>query len=475
MKIKNIFLALLVTAALTSCVQDLLDTNKNPNEAQIAQPDYLLTNAIKSSVDTYWGTTNNLDGTLLFAQHVAKIQYTEIDRYIASNTTFESPWKSFYSQGLRDLAEIIKIGETENQPNYKAVATIFRSWVFLLLTDAYGDIPYSQAININEYITPAYDAQKDVYHGLLSDLKASVALIDPTKKAISGDVIYSGNLTKWKKFANSLRYRIALRIADKEPEVAKQAIAEIPVADLIGDGETAQLVYLTSPNQNPIALFFETRDDYRVSKSIVETLKSLNDPRLPVFANKTETATPEIYIGVPNGLTTSAASALGFSKTSKIGSYFTTPQTPGVILSTAEVLFGRAEAAARGFTTENAETLFNQAIKASLKQFGITSDDVVNAYLAQPSVKYNSANFKQSIGLQKWIALFGQGLEAFAEWRRLDYPQLPAAVAGTLDGKIPVRYIYPGSEQSLNLKNYKAAVARQGADALTTKLWFDVN
>ena len=360
------------------------------------------------------------------------------------------------------MAEIIKIGETENQPNYKAVATIFRSWVFLLLTDAYGDIPYSQAININEYITPAYDAQKDVYHGLLNDLKTAVALIDPTKKAISGDVIYSGNLTKWKKFANSLCYRIALRIADKEPEVAKQAIAEIPVADLIGDGETAQLVYLTSPNQNPIALFFETRDDYRVSKSIVETLKSLNDPRLPVFANKTETATPEIYIGVPNGLTTSAASALGFSKTSKIGTYFTSPQTPGVILSTAEVLFGRAEAAARGFTTENAETLYNQAIKASLKQFGITSDDVVNAYLAQPSVKYNSANYKQSIGVQKWIALFGQGLEAFAEWRRLDYPQLPPAVAGTLDGKIPVRYIYPGSEQSLNLKNYKAAVARQG-------------
>ena len=252
-------------------------------------------------------------------------------------------------------------------------------------------------------------------------------------------------------------------------------IAEIPVADLIGDGDIAQLVYLTSPNQNPISLFFDTRDDYRISKSIVETLKSLNDPRLSVFANKTETATPEVYIGVPNGLTNSAASALGFSKTSKIGTYFTTPQTPGVILCTAEVLFGRAEAAARGYTTEDAESLYNQAIKASLKQFGITDLTVVNNYLAQPSVKYNSANFRQSIGVQKWIALFGQGLEAFAEWRRLDYPQLTPAAAGALDGKIPVRYIYPGSEQSLNLKNYKAAVARQGTDALTTKLWFDVN
>jgi len=475
MKINKIFITLLIGIATSSCVQDLLDTNKNPNESQVPQPDYLLTNAIKSSVDTYWGTTNNLDGTLLFVQQVAKIQYTEIDRYIASNTTFEGPWKSFYSQGLRDLTAVIKIGETDNQPNYKAVATIFRSWVFLLLTDAYGDIPYSQAVGINTYITPAYDAQKDVYHGLLAELKSSIALIDPAGKAISGDVIYAGNLTKWKKFANSLRYRIALRISDKEPDVAKQVIAEIPVTDLIGDGDIAQLVYLTSPNQNPIALFFETRDDYRVGKSIVETLKSLNDPRLPVFANKTETTTPEVYIGVPNGLTNSAASALGFAKTSKIGTYFTTPQTPGVILSTAEVLYGRAEAAARGYTTEDAESLYKLAIKASLKQFGITDATVVSTYLAQSSVKYNSANFRQSIGTQKWIALFGQGLEAFAEWRRLDYPQLTPALAGVLDGQIPVRYIYPGSEQSLNLKNYKAAVTHQGPDALTTKLWFDAN
>ncbi len=310
---------------------------------------------------------------------------------------------------------------------------------------------------------------------MLAELKTAVGLLDPTKKAISGDLIYSGNLTKWKKFANSLRYRIALRISDREPALAKQVIGEIAVADLIGNGETAQFVYLTSPNQNPIALFFETRDDYRVSKSIVETLKSLNDPRLPIFANKTETATPEVYIGVPNGLTNSAASALGFSKTSKIGTYFTTPQTPAVILSSAEVLFGRAEAAARGFTTENAETLYNQAITASLNQFGITDAVTISNYLAQPSVKYNSANFRQSIGNQKWIALFGQGLEAFAEWRRLDYPILPAAVAGTLDGKMPLRYIYPGSEQSLNVNSYKAAVTHQGADALTTKLWFDVN
>lgn len=475
MKINKIISFLLIALLIVSCVDDLQETNLNPNEAQVAQPEYLLSNAIKSSVDTYWGTTNNLDGTLLFAQHVAKIQYTEIDRYIASTTTFESPWKSFYSQGLRDLNEVIKIGENENSPNYKAVATIFRSWIFLLLTDAYGDIPYSEAIDIDNHITPAYDAQQDVYYGLLDELKSAAALLDPAQKAVTGDLIYSGNLTRWKKFAHSLRYRIALRIADRAPEKARQTILEIPVAELIGSGDIAQLVYLTSPNQNPIALFFETRDDYRVSKSIVETLKSLNDPRLPIFANKTESATPEVYIGVPNGLTNSGASALGFSKTSKLGSYFTTPQTPAVIISPAEVLFARAEAAARGFTAEDAASLYNQAITASLNQFGISNSATITAYLAQPAVQYNPANFRQSIGVQKWIALFGQGLEAFAEWRRLDYPQLLPAVAGTLDGKMPVRFLYPGSEQSLNAKSYKAAVARQGTDALITKLWFDIN
>jgi len=474
MKIKKILFILIVTLALYSCEENLEEININPNEAQTPQADYLLSNAIKTSVDTYWGTTNNLDGTLLFAQHVAKIQYTEIDRYIASGSTFEDPWQEFYSEGLKDLAEIIKIAENKGHQNYEAVATIFRSWIFLLLTDAYGDIPYSQAVNIDQYITPKYDAQKDVYFGLLDDLKDAITLLDPSKDAITGDILYFGDLAKWEKFANSLRYRIALRIADREPSKARQVITEIPIDKLIGNEDIAQLKYLTSPNQNPISHFFETRDDYRISKSMVETLKNLNDPRLTIYANKTETPTDEEYIGVPNGLTNSETSALGFSKTSKIGTYFTSAETPGVILTPAEVLFGRSEAAARGFTSENAELLYNQAIVASLKQFGITDTNVINNYIAQPTVKFNQENFKESIGTQKWIALFGQGLEAFAEWRRLDYPQLQPAVSGVLNGEFVVRYLYPGTEQSLNGKNYRAAITNQGEDKLTTKLWFDL-
>ena len=364
-----------------------------------------------------------------------------------------------------------------NQPNYKGVALVLRSWVFLLLTDAYGDIPYKQAGNIKEFVTPEYDSQKDVYLGLLDDLKTAASLLDPSGKAIAGDIIYNGNIGRWKKFANSLRLRIALRIADREPQKAGSVVTELlAVADpfISNNAENAQLVYLTSPQQNPVSALFETRDDYRISKTVVDRLFQLNDPRLPIYASKTQTVTPQEYVGVPNGLSNGDASNLGFAKTSKPGTYFLSAQAPAVILTYAEVLFNRAEAAARGFSTENAADLYQQAIKASLKQYSI-ADVAINNYVSQTAVQYDAANFKKSIGEQKWIALFGQGLESFSEWRRLDYPVLPPAVAGVLNGKMPLRFIYPGTEQSLNGANYKKAVERQGADLLTTKLWFDVN
>jgi hypothetical protein len=460
---------------LVSCNKELDKINTNPNATENAQPDYLLTGAIKSTADVYWGTANTMNSSLLFVQHWAKIQYTEEDRFVFSNSSFTSLWSTGYSQSITNLNAVIRIGKETNIPNYQGVALILRSWVFLLLTDVYGDIPYSQAGSIDEFITPVFDPQKDVYFGLLNDLKQAKTLLDPAGKPISGDIIYAGNISKWKKFSNSLRLRIALRIADKEPGRSKAVLDEIKSeADpyIADNGDNAKLTYLTSPNQNPVSALFETRDDYRISKTIVDKLIQLKDPRLPVYASKTITPTPQEYVGIPNGLTNSEASILGLAKTSRPGEFFLASQSPAVILSYAETLFARAEAAARGFTTEIAEDLYRQAIRASFHQYGI-ADTSATRYLSQPTVQYDNTNYKKSIGEQKWIALFGQGLEAFAERRRLDYPQLTASVSTVLNGQIPVRFIYPGTEQSLNGKNYKAAVANQGPDLLTTKLWFD--
>ena len=192
-----------------------------------------------------------------------------------------------------------------------------------------------------------------------------------------------------------------------------------------------------------------------------------------MYANlPTDTSVKE-YVGVPNGLTTSDANSLGLAKTSLPGSYFSAASAPAVIQAYSEVLFLRAEAAARGFSNEDAAALYKAAITASLNQYGITNDVVINNYLQQSSVQYDASNYKKSIGDQKWIALFGEGLEAFAEWRRLDYPVLQAAVAGVYGDKIPVRFIYPSKEQTLNGESYQQAVAEQGPDDLFTHLWFD--
>lgn len=465
----------IVLFSITSCKKELERINQNPNAAQNAQPDYLLTTATKTAVDEYWKITQATNPSSLFVQQWALIQYTDPDRYIFTNSSFQEFWTVEYSS-IVNLDEIIKLADDEDNPNYKGVALVLRSWTFSLLTDAFGDIPYKQSIQIDQHLTPAYDAQKDVYSGILDDLKNAQADLDPNGKSIAGDIIYGNDISLWKKFANSLRLRIALRISDREPDTAKQVWTDIQNegGSFISDNsEIAQLIYLNSPNQNPISNYFDTRDDYRISKTIVDKLIQLNDPRLPVYAAKTQDPTSPPYAGLPNGLLVGDASNYGFSKTSKPGTYFIDPHAPAVIVSYSEVLFDRAEAAARGFTDEDAATLYKQAILASLNQYNISDADAT-VYINSPNVQYDAANFKKSIGDQKWIALFGQGLEAYAEWRRLDYPQLQPAVAGVLNGQMPLRFIYPGTEQSLNGKSYQQAVSDQGADLLTTRLWVDV-
>lgn len=466
-----------LSLGIVSCKKELANINKNPNASENPQPDYLLTAAEKLTADAYWGVDNNMNSSLLFIQHWAKIQYTDPDRYIENNNSFTTLWKTLYGQSITDLNKVITIADQQQKPNYKAVALTLRSWVFQLLTDTYGDIPYRQAGKIDSFLTPAYDKQEDVYLGLLSDLKTAQATLSASGGTIAGDPLYGGNIGSWKKFINSLRIRIALRIADKDPVQAQQVFTDIQTEGggyFTSNGDMAALVYQDSPNQNPVSLTFDTRQDYRISKTIVDKLTSLNDPRLPIYAQLTDSA-PRVYKGVPNGLLTNDANSLGLSKTSRPGDYFRAPHAPAVIMSYAEVLFDLSEAVSRGFITGDASDLYRQAILASLAQYGIIDATVTANYLAQASVQYNAGNFKQSVGEQKWLALFGQGLEAFAEWRRLDYPKLAPAVAGVLGGQMPVRFIYPGSEQSLNGANYTKAVQDQGADALTTKLWLDVN
>ena len=472
--LKKISYIILFAFLLTSCGDTLDEINKNPNATETPLAPYLLTGTLKQGADLYWGDVNNFNSSLLFVQHWAKIQYTEPDRYDVSNTSFTTLWNTGYATLITDLNTILNFPEAQANSNYKGIALTLRSWTFLLLTDAYGSIPYREA---GQKVTPAYNTQKEVYTGLLEDLKQAQSLLSTTNGTVTGDLAYQGNILKWKKLVNSLRLRIALRIADREPVLAKQAAIEA-TSDAAGvissNSEIFQFIYTSSPQQNPAAAWFETRDDFRISKTLVDKLNEFSDPRLPVYAQLPSDASVGKYVGGANGLSNNDANSQGFAKTSKPGTYFLTSASPAVIASYSETLFNLSEAVARGFIPGDAEQYYNSAITASLNQFGVTNATTIANYLNQATVKYDATNYAKSIGTQKWIAFFGQGLDAFTEWRRLDYPVLTAGPATVLDGQIPSRFFYPGTEQSLNGSSYQAAVAVQGKDLLTTKLWFDV-
>ena len=470
---KKIYLSvitLLLGLATTSCDSELADINKNPNATENPQPAYLLSAIEYHAANLYWGDATNYNSTLLWVQHWAKIQYTEPDCYNVTNTSFTSTWNTAYASLLTDI-NTIQQSELANQ-NFRAVAQVLRAWTFLQLTNLYGDIPYTE---YGKSVTPVYDSQEDVLYGLLSELETVNSQLQPAGDAIEGDLIFGNDIAKWKKFANSLQLRIALEIADRDASTASKIISDLykERSSLISsNSDIAQFKFATSPQWNPWASAFASRDDQRVSKTLVDKLTELNDPRLPVFAQLPQDASVSNYVGAANGLNADAANNQGFYRVSRPGSKFLEDESPAVFFTYAEVLFAFSEAAARGLISADAATLYNEAVSASFQQYGIA--DATN-YLKQSSVAYDAASWAERIGWQKWIAYYGQGPDAYADWRRLGYPKLqpgPNSALGT--GEYPRRFFYPSTEQSLNGNNYSKAVSHQGADELTTRLWFDV-
>lgn len=496
-------LALVLPLALTlgSCEKNLDAIGSNPNNATTGNPAYILTNAQRSNIFRLFDIPANQDGGLLIVQHWAKAQYTEEDRYAFRAGSYQSIWDGFYANGLEDFNELIRQGVATNNPNLQAVGLVMRSYFFSVLADVYGDIPYSQALRLSEnIINPAYDPQEAVYTGLLADLKRASNLINATGPAVGGDIIYDGDMDHWKRFANSLRLRLAMRIADAKEPLARTEVAELlngTTPLMRNNGDNAEFHFLAAaPNANPVFENRLTRNDHRVSRSMTSYLSRTRDPRLAVYADPAEcrglltgpNTGPDstgLYRGIPNGLTNPNAAAFGpLCSSSKVGSAFTAADAPGVLMTYAEVLFFKSEAIARGFVTGGtapATIAFTDAIRASMGQYGIGGTDVT-AYLAQPAIAATIAagvtgtNFRQAIGVQKWVALYGQGVEAWSEFRRLDYPRLSRArsAAAAAGGKFPVRFRYPANEQTINATSRAAAVVRQGPDLISTRLWWDV-
>lgn len=471
-KTASVFALVLATAA---CDEGLTEVNENPNAPTDVDAQFLAANAIESSVSRALGANFNLTLTALWSQQIAKIQYIDEDRYELRDATVNSHWANFYSGPLADFKLIQEKGAENNRPNHVAVAKIMQSWTFHQMTDVWGAIPYSQALQgraEEPILTPQYDSQQAIYTGLLNELEAAAGMIETGAGTFgAGDLIYGGDAAAWQKFANSLRLRLAMRMSEVD-EATARAEFSAALADGVftSNDDNATLVYAGAPSENPIHENFHEggRFDHVISATMVDTLKAFDDPRLAIYA--TPAPSDGEYRGMPNGLANDHG--IVFNTLSRIGDYFLAPTAPAVLQTYAEVLFLRAEAAARGWTTESAAQLYNEAITASMEQYGITGSDVTE-YLVQSEVVFNPSTALQQIAVQKWIALYMNGPEAYAEWRRTGFPQLTPAAQGTNDGLIPVRVFYPSSEQAFNAASLQAAIAANGGDDLNDPVWWD--
>ncbi|AXY77843.1 SusD/RagB family nutrient-binding outer membrane lipoprotein [Paraflavitalea soli] len=487
--VKYITACLLITAIVASCKKpgDFGDLNVDPNNPADPNTTLLFTNAIRAGLSSGIGAVTAAD-PLLYVQQLSEVFYTNASRY--SSRIFD--YNALYNGPLNDLQTIIDLNtnaDTKSKPyvvaggsnaNQIAAARILKAHIFMQMADRWGDIPYSAALKKLEDITPAFDKQQDVYKALFQELKDAVAGID-AGAGPTGDILLDGDMDWWKEWAGSIRMILALRLSKADPATGKtEFAAAFTDGGLSGNSSNVFYYYLSDANnQNPWYNNYVVgkRYDYAISETMVNKLKALSDPRLPVFADTTATGT---YVGMPYGLTSPVGYAAGTvdkpGNVSLIGKAFRQQNSKAAVTTYAQVLFAQAEAAHLGWIPGGeaaAATFYLAGIKASMDQFGAAG---YATYITQPAVAYDPAKAVELIQTQKWIASYlGNGYESWAEWRRTGYPVLTPApgAAPVSGGQIPRRQAYPTTERDLNGENYNIVLERQGADELTTKTWVE--
>ncbi len=473
-KLKILTLLSLLIVFAPSCDKGFEELNTDPNNPTKIESGLLLADIIRIAQNDLYNTFVGGDMGSCWSQQWAKVQYNDEERYQPRGGIIGMIWDEFYEDVASDSQTMYNLAVTEENKNMQAVALVMKSFAFLILTDCYGDIPYTDALKAGEDITtPAYDPQETVYDSVLVLLDKANSLFSEDGGTINADadIMYGGDWMKWQKFANSLKFRALMRISGVRD--VKSQLQEIVAnrAVFASNADEAKIIYLAAnPNANPIyeTIIYGTRSEFKVSDVLVRILNEYSDPRLPVYAQLNES--DDEYRGKPAGYANVPNDDYNYKNVSAIGEKYLDPTAPGYFLSYSELMFLMAEAAQKGFiTTGTAQGYYTAGLTASMAANDITDFSLM---LGQ-TLSTNETDALKQIGEQKWLALYCQGVEAWTEWRRTGYPALTPAAEALISGGIPTRYNYPSTEQSLNPEGYNAAVARQGADILTTKVWWN--
>jgi hypothetical protein len=492
---KKIFIFLSVFIIFSACSK-LEDLNVNKKDFTVVPGESLYNGATRALVNQMFTPNVNNNNTELWVQHWAETTYPDESRYdMVTRPVPANHMNALYRVALANYKEAARLigaltvipGTTISQAqkdNQLGIIEIMSIYAWSNLVETYGDMPYSKALDFKNP-TPAYDDGLTIYKDLIARMNAALAKMTPTVAGMSSgyDNIFSGTAAgtaKWIKFGNALKLRMGIMLADLDATYAKTVI-ESAAPNVFAAGDKVALTYLTaSPNQNPVytELVVSGRSDFVLTSNLIDAMQptvpagtilnvTVADPRLPIYAT---TISGGGYKGGKQG------SPNSYNSFSHVNPAIVTSTREVVLMDYAETEFLLAEAAARGFVVGGTpESHYNNAITASITYWGGSAVDAA-AYLAQPSVAYTTAagTYKQKIGTQAWLAYFERGMTAWTSFRRLDFPVLvaPALHVEGID-KVPTRYTFAVSEQTLNFDNYTAAAAKIGGDSPLTKLFWD--
>lgn len=443
---------------LASCNNFEDDININPNQPSVASGPQLLANAMLSLP-----SVSSTPQAQFQAQYLAETQYVTASLYPQTST-------SFYSLYQGPLMNIETVLRTSLVPSEIMIAKTLKSFYFWHITDRWGDVPYSEALNGSEDLTPAYDTQESIYNAIFQMLDEVNSMVVPTPMA--NDIIYAGNTARWKKLANTIRMLMALRLSKVNPTFGAQQF-NIAMTNGVMSANADNFTFrhlLEANNQNYWygQVVVQRREWWALTDGLVDKMNPVNDPRLPIYGNRARANNQ--YVGQLYGDTEN----FDTEDYSLLGSKIFAQDAPVYLVTYAQVLFALAEATKLGWIAGGdgqAKTYYDQAITQSISQWtGATTGAA--ALIAQPGVAYDPATALQQIATQRWIHLFMNGFEAWAEWRRTGYPNDLVEPNGVA---VPRRHIYIESEQFNNTENYNTAVQRQfgGTESLYGRVWWD--
>lgn len=487
----------LAVAMLGSCTKNFTTINTDPNTSPYAEANQLLAPALVNTMAYNQIRNRNYNNELMQVTVDMSDGEGMVFRYDVRASLADYLYNGWYEQ-LTNFKDIYKIASDTLRKNtaLQGISLVCQSWVYSMLTDTYGDVPYFQSNLAKDsgILEPRFDKQKDIYMDIFSKLEqANTILKSAANIGATSDPVYYGNVANWRKFGNSLYLRLLMRVSGKAEmtDTCKKKIAQIvgsastyPV--IASNAETAVLRWTgTAPYTSPLIAVRE--QDFRspaIASFFIDNLSKWNDPRIdiPTYGvssiNRWGIAPASgVFAGVPSGYSAAenpVKKAYFYSTTS--ARTLQNDSMTGILMNYAELQFILAEAAAKGWITGSAETYYNAGVDASIKYWIPTWSTDVKTYLSAADIDWNESGTledkMEQIHLQKYYALFMVDLEQWFEYRRTGHPVLPKGAGLKNSGVMPARSIYPVYVQSTNPTNYKLAVQSQGEDKISTQVWW---